>query len=186
VFADRGYAAVGLADVAAELNVSKALLYHYFAGGRPQLFVRVMEELRAELQQRLRQAARVPFSVQARLSHLLGGLFAFFDENPAAYRLLFRDPWASGDELVEASALATRAQIAGELAAVMAPSGLPADDLVAASTGTLGFALANVELCLAGRLEPERAWRMTCDQTGSLFGDRSDAAPHQPPSLTDA
>jgi AcrR family transcriptional regulator len=172
VFAERGYASVGLADVAAELGVSKALLYHYFPGGRPQLFVSVVEELRAELQQRLRQAARVPFSVQPRLNHLLGGLFAFFDENPSAHRLLFRDPWASGDELVEASALATRAQIAAELAAVMAPSGLPAEDLVAASAGTLGYALANVELCLAGQLAPERAWRMTCDQTTNLFGDR--------------
>jgi AcrR family transcriptional regulator len=170
VFAEQGYASVALADVAAELGVSKALLYHYFPGGRPQLFVSVMEGLRLELQQRLRQAARVPFSVQPRLNHLLGGLFAFFDENPSAYRLLFRDPWASGDEMVEASALATRAQIAAELAAVMAPSGLPAEDLVAASSGTLGYALANVELCLAGQLAPERAWRMTCDQTTNLFG----------------
>jgi AcrR family transcriptional regulator len=171
VFADEGYASVSLADVAASLGVSKALLYHYFPGGRPQLFVSVMEQMRAELQQRLRQAARVPFSVQPRLHHLLGGLFAFFDENPAAHRMLFRDPWASGDEQVEASALATQAQIAGELAAVMAPSGLSADDLVAASSGTLGYALANVELCLSGQLAPEVAWRMTCDQTTALFTD---------------
>ena len=163
VFAEAGYAEAGLADVASAAQVSKSLLYHYFPEGRPQLFVSVTQVLLAEFQQRLRQAARVPFSVRTRMEHLLGALFGFFDENPAAYRLLFRDPWVTHDDTVEASAIATRVQIAAELAALMAASGLPAEDLVAASSGLLGFALANVELCLSGQLEPEVAWRVTCD-----------------------
>lgn len=163
VFAANGYAQSGLAEVASAAKVSKGLLYHYFPDGRPQLFVSVVQELLAEFQQRLRQAAKVPFSPRTRMEHLLGALFAFFDENPPAYRLLFRDPWVAHDDTVEASAIATRVQIAAELAALMAASGLPAEDLVAASSGLLGFALANVELCLSGQLEPEVAWRVTCD-----------------------
>jgi AcrR family transcriptional regulator len=171
VFAANGYAQSGLAEVASAAKVSKGLLYHYFPDGRPQLFVSVVQELLAEFQQRLRQAAKVPFSPRTRMEHLLGALFAFFDENPSAYRLLFRDPWVAHDETVEASAIATRVQVASELAALMAASGLPADDLVAASSGLLGFALANVELCLAGQLEPEVAWRVTCDYATARLGD---------------
>ena len=163
VFAANGYAQSGLAEVASAAKVSKGLLYHYFPDGRPQLFVSVVQELLAEFQQRLRQASKVPFSPRTRMEHLLGALFAFFDENPPAYRLLFRDPWVAHDDTVEASAIATRVQIAAELSALMAASGLPAEDLVAASSGLLGFALANVELCLSGQLEPEVAWRVTCD-----------------------
>jgi AcrR family transcriptional regulator len=167
VFAEAGYADAGLADVASAAQVSKSLLYHYFPEGRPQLFVSVTQELLAEFQQRLRQAARVPFSVRTRMEHLLGALFGFFDENPAAYRLLFRDPWVTHDETVEASAIATRVQIASELAGVMAPLGMPADDLVAASSGLLGFALANVELSLSRQLDAETAWRVTCEYATS-------------------
>ena len=170
VFAEAGYADAGLADVASAAQVSKSLLYHYFPEGRPQLFVSVTQELLAEFQQRLRQAARVPFSVRTRMEHLLGALFGFFDENPPAYRLLFRDPWVAHDETVEASAIATRVQISSEFAALMATSG-PAGDVVAASAGMLGFALANVELCLAGQLDPETAWRVTCEYATSKFTD---------------
>ena len=171
VFASAGYAESGLAEIASAAKVSKGLLYHYFPEGRPQLFVSVMQELLAEFQQRLRQAAKVPFSPRTRMEHLLAALFGFFDENPPAYRLLFRDPWVAHDETVEASAIATRVQIASELAGVMAPMGMPADDLVAASSGLLGFALANVELCLAGQLDPETAWRVTCEYATSKFTD---------------
>ncbi|HEX6569208.1 MAG TPA: TetR/AcrR family transcriptional regulator [Acidimicrobiales bacterium] len=171
VFANTGYAESGLAEIANAASVSKGLLYHYFPEGRPQLFVSVMQGLLGEFQQRLRQASKMPFSPRTRMEHLLAALFGFFDENPAAYRLLFRDPWVTHDDTVEASAIATRVQVASELASLMAGSGLPADDLVAASTGMLGFALANVELSITGQVDAETAWRVTCEYATSRFAD---------------
>jgi AcrR family transcriptional regulator len=165
-----GTADVSIEEIAQAAGVSKGLLYHYFPEGRPQLFVSVMQELLAEFQQRLRQAAKVPFSPRTRMEHLLAALFGFFDENPPAYRLLFRDPWVAHDDAVEASAIATRVQISSEFAALMATSG-PAGDVVAASAGMLGFALANVELCLAGQIDPETAWRVTCEYATTKFTD---------------
>ncbi|HEY8525234.1 MAG TPA: TetR/AcrR family transcriptional regulator [Acidimicrobiales bacterium] len=162
VFVARGYAESGIAEVAAEAQVSKSLLYHYFPGGRSQLFVQIVEEVLGELTDALRHARRTPFSPRVRLTHLLSALFTFFTENPAAYRLLFRDPAVSHDPAVEAAALTVRAQIAAEFAAVLAETDLPPDDVVAASGGILGFALANVELCLDGRLDHEHAWTVTC------------------------
>jgi AcrR family transcriptional regulator len=171
VFAANGYADAGLADVASAAHVSKGLLYHYFPDGRPQLVESVIQDLLAEFQHELRQAAKVPFSPRTRLNHVLGAIFGFFDENPTAYRLLFRDPWVTRNETVEAAAIAARAQIISELAALMASSGLPPNDLVAASSGILGFALANVEMCMAGQLEAEVAWRITCDYCTSNLMD---------------
>ena len=162
VFAARGYAESGVAEVAEAARVSKSLLYHYFPGGRSQLLVQVVEELLEELTEELRHAGRVPFSPEARLRHLLSAIFTFFDENPAAYRILFQDPAVSHDPDVESAALTVRTQIAAELATILAGSNLPPEDVVAASTGILGFTLANVELCLAGRAEPEHAWQVTC------------------------
>jgi AcrR family transcriptional regulator len=171
VFAATGYAESGLAEIARAASVSKGLLYHYFPEGRPQLFVSVMHGLLAEFQQRLRQASKMPFSPRTRMEHVLAALFGFFDENPSAYRLLFRDPWVTHDDAVEASAIATRVQIASELATLMAASGLPTDDLVSASSGILGFALANVDLCITGQVDAETAWRVTCEYATSRFTD---------------
>lgn len=171
VFAATGYAESGLAEIATAASVSKGLLYHYFPEGRPQLFVSVMQGLLTEFQQRLWQASKMPFSPRTRMEHLLAALFGFFDENPSAYRLLFRDPWVTHDQTVEASAIATRVQIASELASLMAGTGLPADDLVAASSGLLGFALANVELSITGQVDAETAWRVTCEYATSRFDD---------------
>lgn len=163
VFAENGYSDAGLADVASAAHVSKGLLYHYFPDGRPQLVESVIEDLLTEFSHELRQAAKVPFSPRTRLNHVLGAIFGFFDENPTAYRLLFRDPWVTRDETIEAAALTARAQIVSELASLMASSGLPPDDLVAASAGILGFTLSNVEMCMAGQLDAEVGWRVTCD-----------------------
>jgi AcrR family transcriptional regulator len=171
VFTETGYQDAGFAEVAAVANVSKALLYHYFPHGRPELFVQVTEAVLADFVERLHNAAKAPFSPRTRMEHLLGAVFAFFDDNPQAYRILFRDPWVAQDEAVEAAAIATRVQLAGEMAAVMARSGLPTDELLVASTGLLGFALANVELCLAGQVDAEMAWRITCKYAIGQFPD---------------
>jgi AcrR family transcriptional regulator len=162
VFAARGFTDSGLAEVAEEAKVSKSLVYHYFPGGRSQLFVSVVEELLDELTAELRHAAKVPFSPQARLRHVLSAVFGFFDTHPTAYRMLFQDPVVSHDPALESAAVSVRVQIAGELATILAGSDLAPDDVVAASSGILAFALANVELCIAGRLEPEHAWEVTC------------------------
>jgi AcrR family transcriptional regulator len=171
VFASAGYEDAGLAEISDVAQVSKGLLYHYFPEGRPALFAAVTEQLLIELSVRLEHATRVPFSARRRLDHLLATLFGFFTERPEAYRHLFEDGRASRDELVAASADAARLQITTELAAVMASVRLSPDELLAASHGILGFALATLDLCLAGRLDPEMAWRITCDYAGAQIED---------------
>jgi AcrR family transcriptional regulator len=161
---DAGYASVGLAEIATAGEVSRPSVYRYFPDGRTDVFVAVVEALGEELRDRLRYAAQAPFSAARRLEQLLAALFAFFDETPAAYRLLFRDVWAVGEVAAEDASIAVRALLAAEIAALLVDGGLSdADDVTAASNAVLGAALATVELTVAGATDAERAWRITCD-----------------------
>jgi AcrR family transcriptional regulator len=169
VFAATGYEDAGLTEISQAANVSKALLYHYFPEGRSALFAAVTEEILAELSTRLAHATKVPFSPRRRLDHLLATLFGFFTEHPETYRHLFEDSRASRDERVVGVALAAKIQITSELAALLASPDRSGDELLAASHGILGFALANVDLCIGGQLDAETAWRVTCEFAGAAL-----------------
>jgi AcrR family transcriptional regulator len=160
VFSAGGSSDSGMADVAQAANVSKGLLYHYFPAGRPELLSAVGLQLLDELTERLSQSANVPFSAAVRLEQVLAAIFAFFDENPTAYRLLFfEDGSDSGDNGPRHLA---RVRLSTELTTLMASSGVPTDQVLSMSAGLLGFVMANVELCLSGQVEPEAAWRISC------------------------
>src|SRR3712207_2841961 len=49
LFAEQGYAAVGLAEIVREAGVTKGALYHHFAGGKVDLFRSVLAEVQAEV-----------------------------------------------------------------------------------------------------------------------------------------
>ena len=160
VFLAEGYADVGLTDVAAAGEVSRGLVYRHFPRGRSDLFLAVTDDLLGELGERLRYAASAPFSPAKRMEHLLAALFAFFQERPEAYRFLFRDVWAAREESIEGSALAARAPLVAEIAALLAGTEEGREEVYVASRGILGFALAAIEMALAGAIEAEAAWRV--------------------------
>lgn len=161
---ESGYSAVGLAEIAAAGEVSRPSVYRYFPDGRADVFVAVVDAIGDELHERLRYAGQAPFSAARRLEQVLAALFAFFDETPDAFRLLFRDAWSVGEPAAEAAALAVKARLAGEISALLVDGGVDhADDATAAAAAILGAALATIELAGAERVDPERAWRITCD-----------------------
>jgi hypothetical protein len=108
------------------------------------------------------------------MEQLLAALFAFFEETPEAFRFLFRDVWAARDEAVAASAVAARSPLTAEIAGIVADAALDTDELVTTSAGILGFALANVELALAGTVSPETAWQVTCRFATSQMASPAD------------
>src|SRR5262249_49079492 len=93
VFLPSGDQDCGLADVATEGGLTRASVSRSFPGGKPELFLAVVDLLVNELHGRLRYASRVPFSPARRMEHVIGALFAFFEETPRAFRLLYRDVW---------------------------------------------------------------------------------------------
>lgn len=162
LYLERNYLDVGLAEVAAAGSVSRPLLYRYFPAGRSDVFVAVVEALVDELHDRLRHAARAPFSSAKRMEHLLAAFFAFFTDHPTAYRVLVQDVWAVRDPEVAAAAQSARARLVGEIAHVVAAGGGSADHVLLLSTGIFGCALANVELAMADAVDTEVAWKITC------------------------
>ena len=148
-----------MADVAEAAHVSKGLLYHYFPSGRPDLLDAVGREVAGELVDRVTRAAAAPFSPAVRVEQVLAAIVSYFDEHPIAYRVLFVE--SCGGE-VNGSGAYARARVAGELVALLTDDEGAADELLALGTGLVGFVLANVELCLAGELDAEGAWRASC------------------------
>jgi AcrR family transcriptional regulator len=159
VLAEGGLSDGGMADVATAANVSKGLLYHYFPAGRPELLEAVGHELASELIDRVVAAAAVPFSPSVRIEQVLASVFAFFDEHPIAYRVLFIE---SCEGRVNSSGARASARLCGELTSILATADVPADELLALGAGLVGFVLANVDLCRAGAIEAEDAWRASC------------------------
>jgi hypothetical protein len=114
-----------------------------------------------EMARELRRAARVPFPARVRMRRLLKALFDHVIDHPGTYRLLVGD----ATPVIPALGLAattTQVRLIDEVARVLAGSA-PTPQVTAASAGIVGFALANIGLCLTGDLGPEHAWRVTCE-----------------------
>ena len=58
LFAQRGYTGVTLRDIAAEVGIRHASLYHHVPGGKEELFVEVTERMLMRHREGLRQAIR--------------------------------------------------------------------------------------------------------------------------------
>jgi len=163
LFFDEPFAGIGMPEIAAAGQVSRATAYRYFPGGRAEVFLAVAESVVEELRDRLHHATEGPFSAAKRMEHLLAALFSYFSANPAAYRLLFQDLWATGDADVARAVVAARAPLAAEVASIVAAGGGEAADVVLTSNGILGCGVANLEQVFAGTVDGESAWRVTCE-----------------------
>jgi AcrR family transcriptional regulator len=162
VFSARGYARTTFVEVAEAVHVSEAQLRRHFPGGRPEFVLAVAQQQLEEMTRELRRAARVPFPARVRLRRLLKTLFDYVIDHPGTYRLLFGDAALAVDPALGPAAAATRVRLTDEVARILAGSA-PTPQVTAASAGVVGFALANIGLCLAGGLVPEHAWRVTCE-----------------------
>jgi AcrR family transcriptional regulator len=156
-FVARGYTQAGLAEVAENAGVSKTLLYHYFPDGRPELYRRVMDRLAGEVVDAVRSATQVQAARDRRLADAVTALVTWFDEHPDAYRLLILEPWGSGDPTVVGQAMAVRAQVAGELNALLAPAGQSLEATQVGGAAALGAVLQVCELAMSGQVPRQQA-----------------------------
>jgi len=160
VFAEVGYASSGLAEVASRAEVSKTLLYHYFPDGRPELYRAVLDELVNDLVAGLRTARRAPVADERRLTRLVESLFDYFDAQPDAFRLLFLEPWGSGDPGIVGQALAIRVRLGAELTSLLSAAGIGTEETMAAAAASTGAMLHLCELWLSGQIDRTTAVRV--------------------------
>jgi AcrR family transcriptional regulator len=99
LFAEQGYAATKLTDVASAAGVTKQLLYQHFASKRElhlSLLARHRDELLAGTAAGMAQAGSLPERIAASVDRW----FAYVEEHPYALALLFRD--TTGDPEIQA------------------------------------------------------------------------------------
>lgn len=117
VFADRGYHASSIDDIAREGGVSKALIYEHFSS-KQELYAELLEEHAGELFERLAAAMDEAGSTgAARLAVGLDAFYRFVEERRVAWRMLFRE---AGDPEMVAVLDRVVAQVTGVVAALIA------------------------------------------------------------------
>jgi AcrR family transcriptional regulator len=98
LFAERGYAATRLDEIAAAANVTKPVLYRHF-DSKKALYLALLRK-HAEQLPRFVDPVVTDEPFVARLPAILDGWFAYVEERPYAWHMIFRD--SSGDEDIQA------------------------------------------------------------------------------------
>ncbi len=166
LFAARGYAAVGLADLVSEAGVTKGALYHHFEGGKTDLFRAVVEQVHEEIGTTVAAAADAESDPWDQLT---AGCRAFLvaATDPAVRRILLIDgpavlgwrEWRAIDDAQSASHLAESLELLVETGVIRPQPVVPLARL-------LSGAMNEAALWLAETDDP----RALDDVTSALFG----------------
>ncbi|MGH2902267.1 MAG: TetR/AcrR family transcriptional regulator [Solirubrobacteraceae bacterium] len=98
LFAERGYAAVTMEEVAGAVGVTKPLLYNYF-GNKERLYIACMERAGDALLVTIAEAVKATASPGEALGAGLGAFFDFLDADRAAWAVLFDETLPRGGEV---------------------------------------------------------------------------------------
>ena len=129
LFAERGYGATTLEQVASAAGVSRPLLYKHFSSKR-ELHITLLAKHRDALLARLAQGLGAPAPLAERVPRVADSWFAYVEENPFAWFMLFRD--TTGDPEIQAFYREMQATARSALAALISAEpdlGLPEDQV---------------------------------------------------------
>jgi AcrR family transcriptional regulator len=100
LFAERGYAAVKMDEIAAAVGVTKPLLYNYF-GNKEQLYITCMERAGDSLTATVAEAVGATESPCDALGAGVRSFFSFLDSDRAAWAVLFDETLPRGGEVAD-------------------------------------------------------------------------------------
>jgi AcrR family transcriptional regulator len=115
LFAERGFAAVTMDDIAGEVGVTKPLLYNYF-GNKERLYVACMERSGEALFATIGEAVGGSTSPGDALNAGLRAFFGFLDADRAAWAVLFDETLPQSGEVADRVAV-YRGRILDQVAA---------------------------------------------------------------------
>jgi AcrR family transcriptional regulator len=96
LFAKRGYAGIGLREVAEVVGLGKSSLFHHFRN-KPQLYAAVVTRILVRIEERLIRSLAAGGDPVARLERWLDEIVDLLAENPAWARLLLRSLFEDDD-----------------------------------------------------------------------------------------
>lgn len=153
VFAEHGYHATSMNDVAEAAGVTKPVLYQHFSSKR-ELFVELLADIGDELRDTIAKATADAPGPRQQIEHGFRAYFRYVDENTASFRVLFgsgarRDPeFASFARNVEAS-------IADAIAELIVVEGEPVAQRRMLAHSIVGMTEAASRYWLAHDREPD-------------------------------
>jgi AcrR family transcriptional regulator len=100
LFAERGFAEVTMDEIAAEVGVTKPLLYNYF-GNKERLYIACMEQAGDSLTKTVGEAISGTDSPGDALGAGVRAFFAFLDSDRAAWAVLFDETLPNSGEVAE-------------------------------------------------------------------------------------
>jgi len=109
LFAERGYAAVTMEEIAAAIGVTKPLLYNYF-GNKERLYIACMERAGDALIATIAEAVRETANPGDALGAGVRAFFSFLDSDRSAWAVLFDETLPQAGEVFDRVA-AYRGQI---------------------------------------------------------------------------
>jgi AcrR family transcriptional regulator len=124
IFGERGYQGTSMDDVAAQVGVSKPLIYQYY-GSKDGLFLACLARLRGHLLETVSDAVMAAADAEDALYAGFLAWFRFLDEHPQAWSVLVDEGMLSAGPAAEATDEVRAAFI--ELIATMVRMNLPAD-----------------------------------------------------------
>ena len=100
LFAERGYAAVTMDEIAAAVGVTKPLLYNYF-GNKERLYIACMERAGDALTATVAEAVAATASPGDALGAGVRAFFSFLDSDRAAWAVLFDETLPHAGEVAD-------------------------------------------------------------------------------------
>ena len=143
LFAEHGYAATRLDDIAAAAQVTKPILYRHFAS-KKALYLALLVRHR-EQQLSLAPPAGPPLVGEPTLPMLLERWFDQVHEHAQTWRMIFRD--STGDADIQAARTAARENARGLIAAYLVGAGhIPSADEIEPAAELVRSAMAGLAL----------------------------------------
>ncbi|HWD83725.1 MAG TPA: TetR/AcrR family transcriptional regulator [Kribbella sp.] len=124
IFGERGYQGTSMDDVAAQVGVSKPLIYQYY-GSKDGLFLACLARLRGHLLETVADAVMAAPDAEDALYAGFLAWFTFLDEHPQAWSVLVDEGMLSAGPAAEATDEVRAAFI--ELIATMVRMNVPTD-----------------------------------------------------------
>lgn len=135
-FADRGYPAVELKEIAAEVGVTPNLIHHYFPGGKSELHLEAVKRACAQLEEMFEASPDIPIE-----NKMPANIARYVDEAlaPTDRWKLYTRSLRSADDELRACAVATRLAVMQGVTANHLGTANPPPAARAALFGVYGF-----------------------------------------------
>lgn len=153
VFADRGFHATSMNQVAEAAGVTKPVLYQHF-GSKRELYRELLTDVGARLEERISKAARQAGGPREQVELGFGAYFGFVDDQRQSFQLLFGSGTRHDDEFAE-TARRVESALATMLAELIDVEGLSVADRQLLAHGVVGIAEATSRHWVAGDLPAE-------------------------------